>query len=242
MSKNREDRRAFEFKQFRLFHHNSTMKVGTDANLLGIWADMSGVKSAIDVGSGCGIIALLIASRSEAMVDGIELEANSANEASENFRSSDFHERLNMIHGNVNAFSRVREGTYDLVISNPPFFVNCLRSNDLKCSNARHADTLSYEQLCESAQSLLKKSGRFCVVLPYDGHKRFQKIAADFGFMLYRKMIIFPKRGLAPNRINLDFRFQLPRTPIVEQFIIREEDNSYTSQFDHFVKDYYLED
>lgn len=240
MSKHKDDFRPFRFKQFSLSHHRSSMKVGTDANLLAIWADLVEVKRALDVGTGCGIIALLVASRSEAVVDAIEMEPDSAQEAAQNFKESPFSSRLHLIQDDFIHYASQQPPAYDLVVSNPPFFINDFRPEDQKWRNARHGDRLNYHQLCRSTASLLKPDGRFCLVLPYLESKTFLKIAAESALFLNRQMVIFPKRGALPNRVNMEFRFRQTQHPVTEKFIIREEHNTYTQQFIHFMKDYYI--
>lgn len=216
------------------------MKVGTDANLLAIWADLRDVKLALDVGTGCGIIALLVASRSTASVDAIEMEPDSAKEAAINFYESPFAQRLNLIQDDFIHYAAGQAPSYDLVISNPPFFINDFRPEDQKWRFARHGDRLNYRQLCISTANILKPDGRFCLVLPYIESKTFLKIAAENGLFLNRQMVIFPKRGALPNRVNMEYSFRQTQHPVTEKFIIREEHNIYTQQFIQFMKDYYI--
>ncbi len=240
MSKQINDTRPFRFKQFQLHHHRSSMKVGTDANLLGIWTNINDVKTVLDVGSGCGIIALLIASRSKAQVDAIELDTNSASEAKENFQESPFSQRMKLIHEDVVSFSTRHPQTYDLIVSNPPFFTNDLRSDDQRWSNARHGDTLNFRQLCETSVWMLKPRGTLSLVLPYDASPAFTRLAHEHGLYLSRSMLIFPRRGLPPNRINMEFVMGTAKAESQERLIIREEDHSYSQQFIDFMKDFYI--
>jgi tRNA1Val (adenine37-N6)-methyltransferase len=234
------DTRPFHLKQFSLFHHQSTMKVGTDSLLLGIWAKVNGVQRILDVGSGCGILSLLMAARSNAFIDAVELDKDSWAEAQSNFSSSKFSERLHAIHADFSEFSKETSTKYDLIISNPPFFINDMRSEKLKRSNARHGDSLSYKELCKGVSGLLQKSGRFCLVLPYDESKAFLNIADETGLHISRKLLIFPKRGLQPNRVNLELSFHKTAEKDNEIFVIREESNKFTDQYIHFFKDYLL--
>jgi len=114
--------KPFHFKQFSLNHHNSTMKVGTDAILLGCWCDISNAEMILDIGTGSGIIALLMAARSKAKIDAVELDKLSASEASENFSSSRYSKQLNIYNLDFNDFVKRAEQKYDVIISNPPFF------------------------------------------------------------------------------------------------------------------------
>jgi tRNA1Val (adenine37-N6)-methyltransferase len=215
------------------------MKVGTDAVLLGIWTELTGVKSVLEVGAGCGILSLLLASRELVSVDAVEKDKESFEEASENFAKSSFSDRLRISHSDFNDFVLSSNKRYDLIISNPPFFINDLQSKNPKKSLARHTQSLSYKQLVNGARTLLNPDGKIGVVLPYPESRFFLKTAKDAGFFVEKKMLIFPVLGREPNRINL----LLSSNPVDEQtekFTIRDEDGKFTSQYVDFVKNYYL--
>jgi tRNA1Val (adenine37-N6)-methyltransferase len=234
------DTRPFHFQQFSLHHHRSTMKVGTDAVLLGIWTELEGVTDVLDIGTGCGIIPLLLAARSILVkVVGVELDFNSFEEAYENFLASPFAGRLQAFHADINNFVQDTVKKYDLVISNPPFFINDHRPEREGRKLARHTDTLHYDQLVEAALRLLKPGGRFSVVLPYRESKVFLKLAEQSGLHLQRRMLIFPKPCRDPNRVNL-LLGNSAAVPMTEKFIIRNEDGSFTQQYLNTVKDFYL--
>ncbi len=235
----KKDTRPFHFKQFSLHHHQSTMKVGTDAVLLGIWANLNNVKTVLDIGTGSGIISLLIASRAQVLVDAVELDNASAAEAKTNFKNVSFSDRLNIIHADFKDFDRQTNKKYDLIISNPPFFINDLRPKEVTRRIARHTDSLTYSELISGAVNLLNINGKLVVVLPYMHHFNFLDIAKKHGLLLHKKMLIFPKPCKEPNRINLQLGFSR-KVPTDEKFIIRNENGKLTSQYLKFVSDYYL--
>jgi tRNA1Val (adenine37-N6)-methyltransferase len=115
-----------------------------------------------------------------------------------------------------------------------------MRSAEVKRSNARHGDNLSYTELCAGVAGLLKEEGRMCLVLPYNESKEFLNIATSAGLHVNRKLIIFPKRGLQPNRVNLELSFQEHVVKKNELFVIREESNEFSGQYIQFFKDYLL--
>ncbi len=234
------DDRPFHLKQFSLHHHRSSMKVGTDSLLLGIWVQTENANRILDIGTGCGILALLAAACSDAQVDAVELDKDSFEEASENFRNSPFAGRLSAFHDDFNKFSGETKKKYDLIISNPPFFINDKRASEQIRSNARHGDKLNYEELCAGVVRLLDLHGRFCLVLPYDESRTFVDMAEKYGLHVSKKMLVFPKRGAQPNRINLELSFKKIRQPLVERFIIREENNIFTRQYKDFFKNYLI--
>ena len=225
------DTRPFHFKQFSLFHHRSTMKVGTDAVLLGIWTELESVTDALDIGTGCGIIPLLLAARSTKIkVDAVELDLGSFEESSENFLQSPFAGRLKAFHADINYFVPEAEKKYDLVISNPEHAGRKL---------ARHTDSLRYDQLVSAVLRFMKPEGRFSVVLPYRESRLFLKIAAEAGLQLHKQMLIFPKPCKEPNRVNL-LLGSSAAVPETEKFRIRNEDGSFTRQYIDMVENYYL--
>ncbi len=234
------DKRPFRFQQFSLSHHRSTMKVGTDAVLLGIWTDLEKVTDVLDIGTGCGIIPLLLAARSAKIkVDAVELDFDSFEESSENFLQSPFAGRLKTFHADINYFAPEAGKRYDLVISNPPFFINDRRPQRTGRRLARHTDSLRYDQLMSSVLRLMKPDGHFSVVLPYRESKVFLEIAEQSGLNMQHRLLIFPKPCKEPNRVNLLVGYSAA-APVTEKFIIRNEDGSFTRQYLHTVKDFYL--
>ena len=216
------------------------MKVGTDAMLLGLWAPVPQSGRVLDVGTGCGIIALLLASRCPARIEAIELDPQSAAEAAENFDNTPFAHRMKVIEADFTRFVESQPGRYDLIISNPPFFTRDLPPEDKQKKVARHHITLSYEQLIAGAANLLTIGGKLCVVIPYDKSPEFTGTAEQYGLYLKKQQLIFPFRGSTPNRINLCFGWQKPEKTETEKFIIREENREFSSQYLDFMKDYYI--
>ncbi len=234
------DTRPFYFQQFSLHHHRSTMKVGTDAVLLALSPNLDGVEDVLDIGTGCGIIPLLLAARSTSVkIDAVELDADSFEEASANFLRSPFAGRLHAIHADINQMAPDFEKKYDLVISNPPFFINDHRPERAGRKLARHSDSLRYDQLVKAALRFVKTEGRFSVVLPYRESKVFLKLAGQSGLYLQHEMLIFPKACKEPNRVNL--LLALSETVLkTTKFIIRNEEGTFTRQYLDMVKNYYL--
>ncbi len=234
------DNRPFHFKQFSIQHGRSTMKVGTDAVLLSAWVDLKNVNTALDIGTGSGIIALMLAARGVRQVDAVELDKMSAEEAEENFKNAPFNNFLKIYNEDFNTFYRQHPIQYDLVISNPPFFLNDMRPADEQRKQARHTDTLSYKDLISGAKKLLKETGTFSVVLPYFESRFFTEEALKQGFFVKRKLIIFPKPCKEPNRINLELSREPVSDAITEKFIIRNEDGKFADQYKNLLGEYYL--
>ena len=214
------------------------MKTGTDAILLGIWTDVSNAKEVLDIGSGSGIISLFIAARSKAKVTAIEIDSASVTESANNFASSDFAKRMEVVQSDFNNYAT--EIKFDLIVSNPPFFTGDLHSPSQRKTNARHTEALSFDQLCSGAARLMQKEALFCVVLPYSQSETFKTIAQINGLYPNRELLIFPRRGAEPNRINIEFRKQQAEYLKKDFFVIREENNNFTDQYKEWLGDYYL--
>ncbi len=240
MAKHPNDTRPFHFRQFSMFHHRSTMKVGTDAVLLAVWADLSGVRSVLDAGSGSGVISLLLAARSEVEILAVEIDPDSVAESERNFRNSPFAGRLAVRQADFSSFATSSARRFDMVVSNPPFFVDyAFRPKEKQREKARHADSLTYGQLCEGVAKLLNPGGKFCLVLPHDVSGQFLETAAGHGLYRQKQLLICPKRQLPPNRVNLQLGFEKPVEVETENFYIREKDLTFTPQYIDFLKDFY---
>ena len=233
------DARPFHFKYFSLYHHRSTMKVGTDAVLLGRWVEVKPTDIVLDIGTGCGILPLMLAQKGVSQVDAVDLDAVSVEEATVNFKASQWRDQLQAYCSDIADFQTDRK--YDLVISNPPFFIRSFKCDADRKSRARHTDvTLSFETLCEAVCRLMDAKGRFAVVLPVTESMDFLKVADSYGLYLCKRMTIIPIEGKEPNRVNLELQFAQSAAVQEESFVIRGTDNRFTRQYNEFLKEYYL--
>ena len=233
------DARPFHFKHFSLFHHRSTMKVGTDAILLGRWVEVKPTDVVLDIGTGCGLLSLMLAQKGVSQVDAVDIDAASIEEASVNFQASQWRDQLNAYCTDIVDFQTDKQ--YDLIVSNPPFFNRFSKCDSERKSRARHNDvTLSYETLCAVVSRLLKPDGRFALVLPVSVLTEFLKVAENSGLFPCKRMNIIPIEGKEPNRVNLELRYGKGAETQEETFTIRGVDNRFTTQYTDFLKDYYL--
>lgn len=231
--------KRFHFKHFSLYHDRSTMKVGTDAVLLGAWVALKPTDWVLDVGTGCGILPLMLAQRGIAKVHAVDLDEASALEASENFQASQWDRQLFSFHADVRKFTM--QCAYDLIISNPPFFVNSFKCDADRRNQARHTDSsLTFGELIAAVKRLLKPDGRFVVVLPLRESQEFIPLAEQQNLFVYSKENIIPVEGKEPNRVNLEFRYGKPETVASSELIIRRVDGSFTDAYDRVVADFYL--
>lgn len=233
------DVRPFHFKHFSLYHHRSTMKVGTDAILLGRWTEVKPTDVVLDIGTGCGLLPLMLSQKGVAQVDAVDIDTASVEEASVNFEASQWRDQLKVYCSDIVEFQQNRQ--YDLIISNPPFFNRFSKCDSERKSRARHNDAgLSYATVCQVVQRLLKPEGRLSVVLPFDVSEEFLKTAENHGIFLHKILKIIPIEGKEPNRVNLELGFGKYETVIEETFVIRDVDKRFTAQYKEFLKDYYL--
>ena len=233
------DTRPFHFKHFSLYHHRSTMKVGTDAILLGRWVEVKPTDVVLDIGTGCGLLPLMLSQKGVSQVDAVDIDAASIEEASVNFKASQWRDQLNAYCVDIVEFEPNKR--YDLVVSNPPFFTHFSKCDSERKSRARHNDmTLSHESLCASVCRLLKPDGRFALVLPAKESVAFLKVAENRGLFLHKRMTIIPIEGNAPNRVNLELGFAKPAKIEEDAFVLRGEDNRFTQQYCEYLKDFYL--
>ena len=156
----------FKFKQFIVQHDRSSLKVGTDAVLLGAWADVSDAKKILDIGTGSGVIALMLAQRSHAQIDAIDIDEESFKQATENFSSSPWSDKLSAFNISLKNFEAAATTKYDLIVSNPPYFTDSYKPTDPQRFSARHNDQLPITELADEVSKLLSAEGKFCVILP----------------------------------------------------------------------------
>jgi tRNA1Val (adenine37-N6)-methyltransferase len=216
------------------------MKVGMDALLLGAWADVSETSTILDIGAGSGILALMMASRTRAVVDAVETDEVSVKEARQNFHRSAFHRRLNIIGQSLDNYVLQSNKKYDLVITNPPFFVNNLPSAKTQKVRARHTHTLSHEQLVSGSLELMHGNSRLCLVLPYAASKGILQIAESQQLYLQKQMFIFPVRGYPPNRVNLQLGLKKWDEVHIEKFAVREENGKFSEQYFSLLGDFLI--
>lgn len=235
------DCRPFFFKRFGMFHHRSTMRVGTDAVLFAQWVELSSSDSVLDVGTGTGVIPLILAQKGVGSVDAVELDSDSYEEASLNFRISVYSDKLSVVHNDVRVYADNAEKKYDLIVSNPPYYASDVKPIKEKKVMARHVSTLSFKDLLVAAKKMMKEDARFALVLPFYESRLFIKEAENVGFYLQKEFLISPIEGKDPNRVNMQFVLKEVESVERQLFTIRNKDYSYTKEYKEFLKDYYLD-
>ena len=229
----------FQFKQFLITQENSALKVGTDGVLLGAWCEVSGAERILDVGTGTGVIALMLAQRSEAEVTAVEISEGAWLDARHNFQNSPWIERLALYSDDFNKFQEAHTFSFDLVVCNPPFFKKSMKSSDPASSIARHDISLSFEQLITGAKKLLTDHGRLSVILPIGVLDDFRETARLAGFYLSRKTTIIPKIGKLPKRVLLEFSVSATY-PESDELVILLDSHTFSDKFTELTKEFYL--
>lgn len=226
----------FRFKHFEVSQDDVPMKVGTDGVLIGAWAQCDGCSSVLDIGTGTGVIALMIAQRCQAQrIVGIDIDESAARCAAANFAASPWSERLESIHTEVQQLADQR---FDLIISNPPYFVDSLLPPDLRRGAARHTTTLSFADLSSAVCRLLADDGTFALILPYEQMEQF---AAITPLTMVRRCDVYPTPNSAIKRVMGQFARHRAES-VVEQSLVIETSQSrvYSEQYKALTKDFYL--
>ena len=232
----------FQLKKFAVEQDRCAMKIGTDGVLLGAWAPIENNPfSILDIGTGTGIIALMLAQRSGAtQIDALEIDEDAYEQATDNFENSPWNDRLFCFHAALDEFVEEPEDEYDLIISNPPFYTEDYKSENEQRDLARFSDAMPFEDLIEAADLLLSENGIFAVIIPFKEEERFIDLCAE--------VELFPVKA---TRVKGS-----PKTPIVrsllafkryelsvleaDELIIEINRHEYTDEYIELTKDFYL--
>lgn len=233
-----QEEKSFHFKQFVVKQKTGVMKVGTDGILLGAWVNVTDAKHILDIGTGSGMVALMCAQKNqEAKIDAVDIEEAAYKMASKNTAASVWKDRMEVFHGSVQEFSKVRDIQYDVIVTNPPFFTGGTFSKDADRNQMRHTIKLPNGELLQAVRRLMKRSGRFCVILPYLEGLRFKEQAEQYGFYCTRKTEVFPTPTKGIERLLLQFEFI--ENPLESDQLIIEENKTYTEAFVGLTKTFY---
>jgi tRNA1Val (adenine37-N6)-methyltransferase len=233
--------KPFKFKQFEVQQNKCAMKIGTDAVLLGAWTSLEKQPfSILDIGSGTGILSLMLAQRSQAeLMDAIEIDADAYEQCVDNFEASLWGDRLFCYHASLEEFTDEIEDQYDLIISNPPFYSEDYKTEDSKRDLARFTDAMPFGHLIESASKLLSDQGVFSVIIPFKEETQFIKLASSFN--LFPKRILHVKGNSTSEfkRSLVEFSFRESEIKI-DTLIIETKRHQYTEDYTNLTKDFYL--
>jgi tRNA1Val (adenine37-N6)-methyltransferase len=229
----------FNFKKFTVCQEKTAFKVGTDGVILGAYADITDAMRILDIGTGTGLIALMLAQRCNAEIVALEPDPASFLEASENIGQSRWSARISVENCLLQNFSP-DSPDFDLIVSNPPYFIDSLKNPDPAKSSTRHNDSLTHADILSGVRSLLKEDGKLFIILPYPEGNVFIAEAQEYGFYCNRILKIKPVPTAGIKRLVL--AFSRKRTKISEKFLTIEKDkrHEFTEDYINLTKDFYL--
>jgi tRNA1Val (adenine37-N6)-methyltransferase len=232
----------FQFKQFKIKQDYCAAKVGTDAVLIGAWASPEeNTKNILDIGTGSGVIALMMAQKCNASITAIDIDQSAYEQAKENSASSLWKDRIEVLNTSLQDFSNKCDKQFDLIVSNPPFFNSVGHAENTSRSIARNTHQLPFEDLAKNAAKLLKQDGQFYVVLPTTEALQFKKIAEAAGLVLTKLLRVQTKPDPAFEKRHL-MMFQKSAYLYSEEVLIIEssEHLDYSEAYKELTKDFYL--
>ena len=234
----------FEFKQFTVFHDRCAMKVTTDACLFGAWCASEiketevKVVNALDIGAGTGLLSLMLAQQNNIEIDAVEIDEKAALQASENFESSPWKNRLKIIHGNILNLPLPRK--YDCIISNPPFYENELQSGNALRNTAHHSHQLKLEELLDIINEKLEDNGLFYLLLPFKRQAETERLLQQKNLFAVKEVWVYPSTQHAPFRLLIKGAKKAPLQKVMYRLDIKNDSGKYTSEFIALLKEYYL--
>lgn len=230
----------FQFKQFKIIQEKAAMKVGTDGALLGAWVNVENVETILDIGTGTGLIALMLAQRSPAKVLGIEIEKSAAEEAAVNVNNSRWNDRVSIQNISFQDFVETIDETFDLIVSNPPFFSGGSKNEIKNKAIARHNHLLPFSVLISGVVKLLSKNGRLALVLPIVPAEEFIEISTSKGLFLNRITRVKPKATKESNRFLIEFSKENTGAVEDELIIYTDDSSDFTETYKKLTRDFYL--
>jgi tRNA1Val (adenine37-N6)-methyltransferase len=230
----------FRFKQFTIQQNRSVMKVCTDSCILGAWTAkrLHEAKVILDIGTGTGLLPLMLAQNSNAIFDCIELDHGSFEQAEENIQGSPWSKRIRVMEGDARHYSF--QNKFDFIITNPPFYESDLRSPEKKKNKAKHEESLTLDELITVIRSCLLNDGAFSILLPFHRTDYFEKLASAHGFFLHEKLTVRQTPGHPPFRSISLYGTKKPDQMILNELIIKNAERKNSFEFVELMKDYYL--
>jgi len=217
------------------------MKVGTDGVLLGAWANVDNATTVLDIGSGTGLISLMIAQRNlKAHITAIDIDSKAIKQTGINISNSPFPNRIKYEHTSVQDFTEKCTERFDLIVSNPPFFDKSLKSPDEQRSLARHTDTLPMDALINTSAKLLSDKGRIALIYPYEYRDLLMETAERNNLYCRRMTNVYPTPSSLPKRILTEMNKDITTSMTESNLVIETERHIYSEDFIELVKDFYL--
>lgn len=232
----------FSFKQFNVSQNKSAMKIGTDAVLLGAWCPIDNQpKTILDIGAGTGILALMLAQRTDALqIDAIEIEESAFEECVLNFENSPWSDRLYCFHAGLDEFVEEPEDEYDIIICNPPFYTENYKSGNDRRDLARFEDALPFEELVQAADFLLSEDGIFSVVIPYKEEEKFIDLCAESSLFPVKVTRVKGAHNTPIVRSLMAFKRYELAVLEADELVVEINRHEYTDDYINLTQDFYL--
>jgi tRNA1Val (adenine37-N6)-methyltransferase len=232
----------FQFKQFAVNQDRCAMKIGTDGVLLGAWVPIDNrPNSILDIGTGTGIIALMLAQRCDAQqIDALEIDENAYEQSVDNFESSPWGDRLFCFHAGLDEFVEEPEDEYDLIVSNPPFYIEDYRPENPQRDLARFQEAMPFEDLVEAAALLLSENGVFAVIIPFKEEENFLALAKEYELFPIKITRVKGTHETQIVRSLLAFRRYELSVLSADELVIEINRHEYTDDYIALTKEFYL--
>ncbi len=233
--------KPFKFKQFSIDQDRCAMKIGTDGVLLGAWTSLKNKPNSIlDIGAGTGLLSLMLAQRSLAEnIEALEIDEDAYEQCVANFEASPWADRLFCYHAGLDEFIEEIEEPYDLIISNPPFYIEAVSSGNSARDKARQNKSLPFDELLEGVSKLLAKDGLFTTIIPFKEEAHFLKLADEFKLFPQKILRVKGNATTLIKRSLLSFSFKKSEV-VINELIIELERHQYTEEYRALTKDFYL--
>lgn len=230
----------FNFKQFSINQSDCAMKVGTDGVLLGAWSDIKNINTILDIGTGTGLIAIMMAQKSNAFINAIEIDKKASQQATQNIENCKWSNQIDVENISFQDYIKQVVVKFDLIVTNPPYFSRSMKSVAKQRTLARHDDSLPLNDLFKGVAELLSKNGRFCLILPYQ--EKINAIALAQSQKLYCNNIlnIKPTTHKPPKRILMEFNNQQDEFQENTIAIEHQQRHEYTDEYKLLTKNFYL--
>lgn len=230
---------VFHCKEFSVRQQKAALKVGTDSILLGAFTEFSEPTHILDIGTGTGILSLLMAQKYNCSIIGIDIDAGAIEDAEYNFNTSTWHSNLQALHISLEEFSQKNENKFDGIICNPPFFSNSLQSTDTAKNIARHTIHINPQSLLHAANTLLTENGILYCIFPYSEKLPYLQAAQESNLYIHTEVEISATTDSKPNRLIMAFGKQWKSTT-KKTIHIRNTQRNYTQEYRELTKDIYV--
>ena len=233
----------FQFKKFIIHQDRCSMKVCTDSCLFGAWIASAiedkniSAETILDIGTGTGLLSLMLAQKTNAGIDAVEIDTNAFEQAIQNVNASPWNKQIKVFKADIKKWDASLK--YDLIVSNPPFYQNDLLPEDDAKNVAKHSTALSLKELITITKNLLNENGTFAVLLPWFRTRLFENLATKYSLFVKEKMEV--KQTPSHNYFRTMLLLQKKKTAKSEsELVIKNSENEYFHEFKDLLKDYYL--